>query len=242
MLPVRGEYGIGKKKMERIYALHPILHINELESKELSGCTSAEDAAEKLCFLTGNTVIVTLGENGTYCRERSGIAYTVPGIPTAVVDTIGAGDSHIGAVMASLSLGNSLRKSIHIANTRRVCRGRCKGSFLNGKRIPGNVKMLGSKGLLTLVTERLRFRAIFLLTLSHTTSFFTVLDCPDKRSSSICPLYTLSVASFILCRCFSINMIPAAYRLISSIISSVRRMAPMYIILVLVRFHRDFGK
>ena len=136
---------IGKEKMERIYALHPILHINELESKELSGCTSAEDAAEKLCFLTGNTVIVTLGENGTYCRERSGIAYTVPGIPTAVVDTIGAGDSHIGAVMASLSLGNSLRKSIHIANTAASAVVGVKGASLTEKEFREMSRCWGQK-------------------------------------------------------------------------------------------------
>lgn len=57
---------------------------------ELSGCTSAEDAAEKLCFLTGNTVIVTLGENAPIAANAPVSPYTVPGIPTAVVDTIGA--------------------------------------------------------------------------------------------------------------------------------------------------------
>ena len=107
---------IGKEKMDRIYALHPVLHINEMEAKELSGCHDVEDAAERLSSLTGNTVIITLGENGTYCRERSGEAYRVPGVPAAVVDTIGAGDSHIGAVIASLSMGNSLKEAIRIAN------------------------------------------------------------------------------------------------------------------------------
>lgn len=107
---------IGREKAERLYALHPILHINEPESKELSGCDSVKDAAEKLFSLTGNTVIITLGEHGAYCRERSGQSYYVDGVPAVVVDTIGAGDAHIGAVMASLSLGKSLRESLRIAN------------------------------------------------------------------------------------------------------------------------------
>ena len=94
-----------------------MLHINEPEAKSLSGCSSIEDSAEKLFSLTSNTVIITLGDKGTYCRERSGNAYYMDGVPSAVVDTIGAGDSHIGAVMASLSMGKSLKDAIIIANT-----------------------------------------------------------------------------------------------------------------------------
>ena len=40
----------------------------------------------------------------------------MPGVPAAVVDTIGAGDSHIGSVMASLSKGCSMREAIQNAN------------------------------------------------------------------------------------------------------------------------------
>lgn len=108
---------IGSEKTARLYALHPVLHINEPEAKSLSGCLSIEDAAEKLFSLTSNTVIITLGEKGTYCRERSGAAYYVDGVPSQVVDTIGAGDSHIGAVMASMSMGKSLKEAVCIANT-----------------------------------------------------------------------------------------------------------------------------
>lgn len=108
---------ISPEKTQRLYALHPVLHINEPEAKSLSGCGSIEDSAEKLFSLTSNTVIITLGDKGTYCREQSGNAYYVDGIPAPVVDTIGAGDSHIGAVMASLSMGKSLKDAIIIANT-----------------------------------------------------------------------------------------------------------------------------
>lgn len=108
---------ISPEKTNRIYALHPVLHINEPETKSLSGCSSIEEAALKLFSLTSNTVIITLGERGTYCRERTGKTYYVDGIPSIVVDTIGAGDSHIGAVMASLSMGKCLEEAIAIANT-----------------------------------------------------------------------------------------------------------------------------
>lgn len=107
---------IAKEKTDRIYALHPILHINESEALGLSCCASIEDAAKRLFKMTSNTVIITCGPRGAYCREKSGAAYMVDGFPANVVDTIGAGDSHIGAVMASLSMGYSLREAIETAN------------------------------------------------------------------------------------------------------------------------------
>ncbi len=107
---------ISREKTDRLYALHPILHINKLEAKELSGANTTEGAARILASLTGNTVIITLGEEGTYCLEKSGESYLMPGVPAVVVDTIGAGDSHIGAIMASLSMGCSMKEAIQNAN------------------------------------------------------------------------------------------------------------------------------
>lgn len=107
---------IEKKKLERIYALHPILHINELEAKELTCCSSIEEAANTLMKLTGNTVIITLGSQGTYCLEKNQTSYYSPGYPIEVVDTIGAGDTHIGSILACLSLGYSLKEAIMAAN------------------------------------------------------------------------------------------------------------------------------
>lgn len=107
---------IPREKTERLYALHPVLHINELEAAELSGCREVAEAAEALFSLTRNTVIITLGDKGTYCRERTGTVCNVAGFPTAVKDTIGAGDAHIGAVMACLSMGFSYPEAIRRAN------------------------------------------------------------------------------------------------------------------------------
>lgn len=107
---------INKEKMDRIYALHPVLHINELEAKELSGCSRIEQAAEKLKEITQNTVIITLGSQGTYCLQKDGESYHLPGFPVDVVDTIGAGDSHIGAILSALSLGHTYREAVTMAN------------------------------------------------------------------------------------------------------------------------------
>lgn len=110
-------YLIDPELTRRIYALHPILHINEQESLDLSGKATVEEAAAHLNGLTQNTVIITLGENGTYCLEKDGDSYTVPGVPAShVEDTIGAGDAHIGTIIACLTMDFPLRDAIAHAN------------------------------------------------------------------------------------------------------------------------------
>ena len=52
---------IDKSKTERIFDLHPVLHVNEDEAVALSGADNVEAAAARLSAWTGNTVIVTLG-------------------------------------------------------------------------------------------------------------------------------------------------------------------------------------
>lgn len=104
------------ERLNRILALSPVLHINEQEALELGGRDCVADAAAALYQITGSPVIVTLGERGAYCRESAEHAYVVPGIPSRVVDTIGAGDSHIGAILAGLQKGSSLRDAIAAAN------------------------------------------------------------------------------------------------------------------------------
>ena len=83
----------------------------------MSQKTSYEDAAAYLHSITGNTVIVTLGEKGAYCIEKDGTSYLIPSIPADhVEDTIGAGDAHAGAIIGCLTNGLSLRDSITYAN------------------------------------------------------------------------------------------------------------------------------
>lgn len=107
---------IPPEKMNRMYALHPILHLNETEAEQLSGCTGAEQAAGYLFTRTQNTVIITLGEKGACCLEADGSFCLISGEPAAVVDTIGAGDAHAGAVIAGISMGLDWKTAIKNAN------------------------------------------------------------------------------------------------------------------------------
>ena len=125
------------KKTERMLALHPILHINALEAEAMSQKTSYEDAAAYLHSITGNTVIVTLGEKGAYCIEKDGTSYLIPSIPADhVEDTIGAGDAHAGAIIGCLTNGLSLRDSIAYANQVSRIVVSVKGSSLPPELLP----------------------------------------------------------------------------------------------------------
>lgn len=132
----RGKY-IEKQKTDRMMALHPMLHINEQEAKDLSGHQDYKEAAAHLQSVTNNTVIITLGEQGTYCLEKNGDSYLVPSVPaTNVVDTIGAGDAHIGAILACLTKDKSLRQAIAYANKVAAAVVGIKGSSLLQRDLP----------------------------------------------------------------------------------------------------------
>ena len=73
-------------------------------------------AAQALHAKTGNMVIVTCGADGVLWISADGSVHTVPSVPATVVDTIGAGDSHCGAVLTGLTLGWSEGDTMRFAN------------------------------------------------------------------------------------------------------------------------------
>ena len=75
-----------------------------------------ESAMYKMYDLTQNTVIVTLGPKGAAWYDGVAVQ-NVPAVKVeTVVDTIGAGDSHAGAVMAGLYNGKTMAQAITDAN------------------------------------------------------------------------------------------------------------------------------
>ena len=73
------------------------------------------DAARILFEKTHNTVIITLGCEGCYYYDGT-TKDSIPAVPCSQRDTIGAGDSHIGSVMACLKRGDTLASAIKKAN------------------------------------------------------------------------------------------------------------------------------
>lgn len=106
---------IPPEKMARLMALGAVFHLNEAEICHFTRCEDVEQATRMLHTLTQNDVIVTLGERGAYVLSGEQGQY-VGGKIVRVVDTIGAGDAHIGAVMAFESQGLRLVDAVQRAN------------------------------------------------------------------------------------------------------------------------------
>lgn len=105
---------IQPERMEAVLRLHPIVHMNEGESLAFTGEKNVEAAARAIHARTQNVVIITLGEKGSYCFD--GTDHYAEPVPAKVCDTIGAGDSHMGAVIAGRRLGLSFPDAIKMAN------------------------------------------------------------------------------------------------------------------------------
>lgn len=108
--------GIRRELTDRIFALHPVLHVNAGEAMALSGETEIGAALRALHARTGNAVIATDGAKGVHVLDENGMR-TIPGERAAhVVDTIGAGDSHVGAVLLGLCRGMAIDDALAFAN------------------------------------------------------------------------------------------------------------------------------
>ena len=114
--------GIKEEVLEKLYKLHPILHINEYEAEVMSGSKDIEEAAEILFTKTNAPIVVTLGEKGAYIKtsDDKGYVETTPVDSKDVVDSVGAGDGHAGAFIAGLKKGYSVRKAVEYANYSRT--------------------------------------------------------------------------------------------------------------------------
>ncbi len=106
---------IQPERMEKLFALHPILHLNDDEALAYTHSNDVQTAAEKLYALTHNTLIITCGAKGAYLM-KDGQGETIEGYQTTVVDTIGAGDSHIGAWISAMKTGISEQEAVRFAN------------------------------------------------------------------------------------------------------------------------------
>ena len=100
---------IDQAVMERILSVGPILHLNEKEAFDYAKQPSVEDCLRYLYGLNHNLVVVTMGASGTVMRQ-------VPAYKTQVKDTIGAGDSHVAAMIAGYSKGLDTEQCVRLAN------------------------------------------------------------------------------------------------------------------------------
>jgi sugar/nucleoside kinase (ribokinase family) len=110
--------------------LSPLLHLNREEILTFTHTSSIDEAAQTLYKRTQNTIIITDGPEGSYYYDPQGLHH-IPAVSTHVIDTIGAGDAHIGAIIASLKLGHDYKESLLIANKIAAKVVATKGSLLS---------------------------------------------------------------------------------------------------------------
>lgn len=106
---------INAEVMNQLLSLKPILHINEKELKDFTHHNDIKQAVQCLHSQTQNLIIVTLGSKGAAYFDGT-IFEIIPSPKVKIVDTIGAGDSHIGAILAGLSQGYPLKDAVILAN------------------------------------------------------------------------------------------------------------------------------
>ena len=104
--------------IDRIFALHPILHLNDEEACAWTGLRDYPGAARAISAKTLAPVIITLGKDGCYYfdPDTAPEGTLIPSQEAVQTDTTGAGDAHIGAVMACRYLGYTMEDSIRMAN------------------------------------------------------------------------------------------------------------------------------
>lgn len=106
---------VDAEKTERINALNAIWHLNDQEALSYTKLDSLEEAGFELARRCHNLVVITEGATGAHLFQE-GSHVLVPANPIKPIDTIGAGDSNIGAFMAARSVGYSPTDAAALAN------------------------------------------------------------------------------------------------------------------------------
>ena len=91
-----------RRRMLEPLPLVDLLKVSREELPLLSGTEDLEEGTARLAEAGPRLVLVTLGAEGAFYRWR-GRTGRVPGVPVAVADTNGAGDSFLGAVLSRLA-------------------------------------------------------------------------------------------------------------------------------------------
>jgi len=110
---------IDEKKMDAILERRPFLHLSIEEAAAFTGKKKYEAAARVLAGRTGNSVVITLGEQGCYYLGKDGESGLAPAYPAeinTIAGTTGAGDAHCGALIARLKKGGGLPEACGAAN------------------------------------------------------------------------------------------------------------------------------
>ncbi len=91
-----------RERLRAMLARADVIKISAADLSWLTPGADPHDVADAWVAAGASLVVVTLGADGALAHTRRGrIRY--PGAPVAVVDTVGAGDSFMGALLAALA-------------------------------------------------------------------------------------------------------------------------------------------
>ncbi|WP_127850165.1 PfkB family carbohydrate kinase [Lacticaseibacillus hulanensis] len=93
-----------------------MVHCNEVELPQVAKGDTFDEQVQYLYAQTHQPVVVTLGAKGTYYYAGPNDSGIVPGFAVKVVNTVGAGDTHCGGMLAGLAQGLTLTESIQLGN------------------------------------------------------------------------------------------------------------------------------
>lgn len=111
--PLAGQ--MEQRALQKVLANSTVISLNNEEACSLTKCVDEETAAEKLAEQTNGVIVVKAGGQGCYVWfEGKGKWY--PGFQVKVVDTMGAGDSFLGALMYAWVKGFDMDTCFILAN------------------------------------------------------------------------------------------------------------------------------
>lgn len=90
-----------KEQMRKGVSMADILKVSEEELTLITGQTDFEPGAQQLLEMGPSLVLVSLGAKGAYYRSRSGAVW-LPTYDVKTIDTTGAGDAFVGAILWQL--------------------------------------------------------------------------------------------------------------------------------------------
>lgn len=107
---------IPQNTINRLMSMNVIINCNKDEINVLEKKNSSiENKVKSIYHQTHHPIIVTLGSEGTYYYDGD-TSEVIPAKKAKVVNTIGAGDTHCGALIAALLKGKTLKSAIIYSN------------------------------------------------------------------------------------------------------------------------------
>lgn len=96
-----GDATVYRNRFERLARLADLVKLSRDDAKWIYPGVAMDDVVDLILGFGPRIVAVTLGPDGAMAKSSVG-SVTIPGIPVAVVDTVGAGDSFGAALIAAL--------------------------------------------------------------------------------------------------------------------------------------------